>query len=180
MIRLLFLLLLLVSTTAAAAARMYQWQDPDSKSIQFSGVPPAWYRGPDGGPRVRVYEGGKLIDDTYVRLSPEDDRSMRDMAFRALQEEQQVEAIKRLERAARREESRREQAQREALKAQAKTEQSETTEAPPAVLPDSLDPEMVDRLKAIIAEYDRADTTGASRAPSGSVPGASPTTTPTY
>ncbi len=180
MIRLLFLLLLLVSTTAAAAARMYQWQDPDSKSIQFSGVPPAWYRGPDGGPRVRVYEGGKLIDDTYVRLSPEDDRSMRDMAFRALQEEQQVEAIKRLERAARREESRREQAQREALKAQAKTEQSETTEAPPAVLPDSLDPEMVDRLKAIIAEYDRAGTAGASRAPSGSVPEAPPATTTTY
>jgi hypothetical protein len=180
MIRLLFLLLLLMST--AAAARMYQWQDPNSKSIQFSGVPPAWYRGPDGGPRVRVYEGGKLIDDTYVRLSPEDDRSMRDMAFRALQEEQQVEAIKRLERAARREESRREQAQREALKAQAKTEQSDTTEAPPDVLPEALDPEMVDRLKAIIAEYDRADTAGGSRAPSESVPEASSTTgtTPTY
>ncbi len=169
MIRLLFLLLLLTSTAAATAARMYQWQDADSKSIQFSGVPPAWYRGPDGGPRVRVYEGGKLIDDTYVRLSAEDDRNMRDTAFRALQEEQQVEAIKRLERAARREESRREQAQREASKAQAKTEKSETTEAPPAVLPDSLDPEMVGRLKAIIAEYDRAGTVG------GSVPEAPPT-----
>jgi hypothetical protein len=179
MIRLMLLLLLLISTATATAARMYQWQDPNSKSIQFSGVPPAWYRGPDGGPRVRVYEGGKLIDDTYVLLSAENDRDMRDMAFRALQEEQQLEAIKRLERAARREESRRQQAQRDALKSQAKAEQPNTTAAPPDVLPESLDPEMVDRLKAIIAEYDRADTAGGSRAPSGLVPEASSTTTTT-
>ena len=106
MTRLLLLLLLMVST--AAAARMYQWQDPNSKSIQFSGEPPAWYRSAAPGPRVRVYDGGKLVDDTYIQLSPEDDRSMRDIAFRALQEEQQLEAIKRLERTARREDSRRE------------------------------------------------------------------------
>ena len=81
---------------------------------------------------------------------------MRELAFRALQEEQQVEAIKRLERAARLEESRREQAQREAARAQAKIEQqSDTSEAPPEVLPESLSAEEVDRLKAIIAGYDR-------------------------
>jgi hypothetical protein len=154
MTRLLLLLLLLVST--AAGARMYQWQDPISSSIQFSGVPPAWYRSPEGGPRVRVYDGGKLVDDTYIQLSDEDSRSMRELAFRALQEEQQVEAIKRLERAARREENRREQAEREASRAQAKSEQSDTSEAPPEVLPDSLSAEEVSRLKAIIAGYDRA------------------------
>lgn len=153
MTRLFFLLLLLVSTTAGA--RMYQWQDPHTRSVQFSGVPPAWYRSPGGGPRVRVYDGGKLVDDTSIPLSGADSASMRELAFRELQEERQLDAIKRLERAARREQQRQEQAEREALKAQAKREQSDTSEAPPEVLPDSLSADEVSRLKAIIAEYDR-------------------------
>ena len=178
MTRLLFLLLLLLST--AASARMYQWQDPHSKSIQFSGVPPAWYRSAenDPQPRVRVYEGGKLIDDTYIQLSPEDNKSMREIAFRALEEEQQLEAIKRLERAARREDSRRERARREALKAQAGSEGSDTTGAPPDVLPESLDPEMVDRLKSIISEYDRSNEGTRIQTPENSAPPAA--TAPTY
>jgi len=153
MARLLILLLLLLST--AAGARMYQWQDPHSKSMQFSGVPPAWYRDAQSGPRVRVYEGGQLIDDTAIPLSLEDDRSMREIAFRALEKEQQLEAIKRLERAALREESRREQARREALNAQASSEQSDTTEAAPEILQESLDADEVSKLKAILAEFDR-------------------------
>jgi hypothetical protein len=172
MTRLLFLLLLLVST--AAGARMYQWQDPISKSVQFSGVPPTWYRSPEGGPRVRVYDGGTLVDDTYIQLSDEDSKSMRDQAFRAHQEEKQVEAIKRLERAAQREESRREQARREALRAQAKREQqSDTSEAPPEVLPESLDAEEVRRLKSILSEYDRVNSPGVRRATTEAVPGES-------
>jgi hypothetical protein len=172
MTRLLLLLLLLVSS--AAGARMYQWQDPNSNSIQFSGVPPAWYRSPGDGPRVRVYDGGQLVDDTYIELSPEDNQSMRDIAFRALEEEQQLEAIKRLERAARREDSRREQAQREALKAQAATgsEASDPSEAPPEVLPESLDPAMVERLKSIISQYDRANSGVADQAPADAPPAA--------
>ena len=180
MTRLLCLLLLLLST--AAGARMYQWQDPHSKSVQFSGVPPAWYRGLQSGPRVRVYEGGKLIDDTTIRLSPEDDRSMRDMAFRALEEEQQLEAIKRLDRAALREDSRRQQVQREALKSQASSEQSATTEAAPEILPESLDADEVSRLKAILAEFDR--TNGAIAVPLSTEPppakSSTTGTTPTY
>ncbi len=173
MTRLLFLLLLLIST--AAGARMYQWLDPHSKSMQFSGVPPAWYRGLQSGPRVRVYDGGKLIDDTTIPLSLEDDRSMRDMAFRALEEEQQLEAIKRLERAALREESRREQARREALKAQAGGEQSDTIEAPPEVLPESLDADEVSKLQAILAEFDR--TSGTTAAPLSTKPPPAESTT---
>jgi len=178
MIRLLFLVLLLVSTSAGA--RMYQWQDPHSKSVQFSGVPPAWYRSPGGGPRVRVYEAGQLVDDTYTRLSPEDDKSMREIAFRALEEEQELEAIKRLERAARREESRREQARREALKAQASNEGSDTTEAPPPVLPENLDPEMVERLKSIISRYDRATSNSAVALPAETSPPAADGGVSTY
>ena len=178
MSRLLFVLLLLVATTASA--RMYQWQDPHTKSVQFSGVPPAWYRSPEGGPRVRVYEGGKLVDDTYIRLSPEDNQSMRELAFRVLEEEQEREAIKRLERAARREQARREQEEREAARALAETQTSDTTEAPPQVLPEDLDPEMVGRLKAIISAYDRANP-GAPPAPGAATPPATGgTATTTY
>lgn len=153
MIRLMLLLLLVISTTASA--RMYQWQDPISKSVQLSGVPPAWYRSPEGGPQVRVYEGGKLVDDTSIPLSFEDSARMRELAFRALQEEQQLEAIKRLERAARREKNRRERERREALREQAESEKSDTSEAPPEVLTDALTDDEVRRLKAIISEYDR-------------------------
>lgn len=174
MARLLFLLLLLLST--AAGARMYQWQDPHSKSMQLSGVPPAWYRGLQGGPRVRVYEGGTLIDDTSILLSPEDDRSMRDVAFRALEEEQQLEAIKRLERAALREESRREQVRREALKAQASSEQSDTAGVAPEILPESLDADEVNKLKAILAEFDRAGGLIVLPPSTGPLPATSPTT----
>ena len=146
--------------------------------MQFSGEPPAWYRSPGSGPRVRVYDGGTLVDDTQIRLSVEDDKSMRETAFRALQEEQQLEAIKRLERTARREESRRQQEERDAERAQTKTaEVSDTTESPPEVLPESLDPEMVERLKSIIADYDRAGDSAAIQTPEGSPP---PATASTY
>lgn len=175
---LLFVLLLLAATSASA--RMYQWHDPDSKSVQFSGVPPAWYRSTEGGPRVRVYDGGKLVDDTYIRLTAQDNRSMRDSAFRVLEEEQQQEAIKRLERAARREQVRSEQEAREASKAVAEVEQSDTTQAPPEILPESLDPAMVGRLKAIISAYDRANTDEVEGAPPAAPIGGAAKATPTY
>lgn len=155
MIRLLLIALMLLST--AASARMYQWQDPHSKSVQFSGVPPAWYRSLEGGPRVRVYEGGRLVDDTEIELNSEQSAAMRELAFKALQEERQVLAIKRFERAARIEESRREQEQRAAARQAAAQAQSSTDQAPPEVLPESLAPEEVNRLKEIIAEYDRVN-----------------------
>jgi len=178
MIRLSLLLLLLVST--AAGARMYQWQDPQRRSVQFAGVPPAWYRSPEGGPRVRVYDGGKLVDDTYIPLSEDDSRVMRDMAFRVLEEDQQLEAIKRLQRAALREEGRREQARREAARLEAAAnaaEQSATDEAPPEVLSESLDAEMVGRLKDIIAEYDRTNGAAEGQGDTESAPAKSKAST---
>ena len=168
MTRLLLIALMLVS--CAASARMYQWQDPQSRSMQLSGVPPAWYRSPEGGPRVRVYEGGRLVDDTYIQLSDEQSATMRELAFKALQEERQVLAIKRLERAARVEESRREQERRAAEREQAAKAKSSTDQAPPDVLPESLDPEQVRRLKEIIAEFDRTNGPGVSEIAPQSAP----------
>lgn len=77
-------LLLALSALAFAApaeARMYQWVNPDSGRTQFSGQPPAWYRAATGGPRVFVFENGKLIDDTAVRVSEEHRMLLRQEAF---------------------------------------------------------------------------------------------------
>ncbi len=66
-----------------AQARMYQWINPSSGNTQLSGTPPTWYRGPQGGPRVLVFERGKVIDDTAI-LVPEGMRDeLRSQAFQA-------------------------------------------------------------------------------------------------
>ncbi len=62
-------------------ARMYQWVEPGSNSTQLSGKPPAWYRSANGGPRVFVFENGRLIDDTGVRVSDDVRQLMRQQAF---------------------------------------------------------------------------------------------------
>lgn len=49
--------------TAHCAERMYQWTDPSTGRTHFSGRPPHWYRKGDG-PRVLVFEDGRLVDDT--------------------------------------------------------------------------------------------------------------------
>ncbi len=74
-------LLLLVATTAWA--RMYQWVDPRSGTVQLSGSPPAWYRGTQAGPRVFVFENGRLVDDTARAVEPDEAAALRAGAFGA-------------------------------------------------------------------------------------------------
>ena len=57
-----------VILAAAAEARMYQWTSPASGRVQLAGSPPGWYRGPDAGPRVLVFENGELVDDTAIAV----------------------------------------------------------------------------------------------------------------
>ncbi len=64
---------------------MYQWINPSSGNTQLSGNPPTWYRSPQsgGGPRVLVFERGKVIDDTAIAV-PEGTRDeLRSQAFQA-------------------------------------------------------------------------------------------------
>ena len=66
-----------------AQARMYQWINPSSGNTQLAGNPPTWYRSPQGGPRVLVFERGKAIDDTAI-VVPEGTRGeLRSQAFQA-------------------------------------------------------------------------------------------------
>lgn len=55
---------LLAGAPSAQAEKMYQWVDPNTGTVQLAGKPPPWFRSATPGPRVRVYEHGKVIDDT--------------------------------------------------------------------------------------------------------------------
>lgn len=73
-----------------ADARMYQWANPHSGTVQLSGTPPAWYRAATSGPRTLVFEDGQLIDDTGVGVSEPHRLALRDDAFGQTQSPAQV------------------------------------------------------------------------------------------
>jgi hypothetical protein len=62
-------------------AQMYQWADPETGTTQLSGKPPAWYRSAEGGPRVFVFNRGKIVDDTGIEVSDGKRISLRTKAF---------------------------------------------------------------------------------------------------
>ena len=64
-----------------ADARMYQWEQPQSGRIQLSGHAPAWYRSAHAGPRVLVFDNGKLIDDTSVNVGEVQRQWLREQAL---------------------------------------------------------------------------------------------------
>ncbi len=78
--RILFLSILLLFSPHSLA-RMYQWVETDSGTTQLSGKPPSWYRSGETGPRVLVFEKGRLVDDTDIKLSREAQRELRKRAF---------------------------------------------------------------------------------------------------
>ena len=83
------LLVVVILLSGNVYARMYQWSDPDSGSTQFSGKPPAWYRSVTGGPRVFVFDNGRLIDDTAVEISDAKRQRLRQWAFVLGEEDRQ-------------------------------------------------------------------------------------------
>jgi hypothetical protein len=68
---------------------MYQWVEPGVDTTQLSGKPPAWYRSTAGGPRIFVFENGRLIDDTGIEVSDEVRQRMRQEAFILAEEDRQ-------------------------------------------------------------------------------------------
>ncbi len=174
---LLVLALSFLCATAAQAARLYQWVSPETGTLQLSGKPPPWYRSADGGPRVRVYERGVLVDDTAMNIPEEHRQALREAAFRSSGAAEQSQALRKLDQMARR------QAAREAEQARRTRQASAQPPAPPAQSPQSgekgqsagssdflgdsgqLDAATVQQLKAIITEWDRRNTREATPAP---------------
>ena len=64
-----------------AEARMYQWEHLQSGRIQLSGQAPAWYRSVHPGPRVLVFDNGKLVDDTAVQVGEPQRQFLREKAL---------------------------------------------------------------------------------------------------
>ena len=83
-----FFILILMTTNVEA--RMYQWIEESAGTTQLSGKPPTWYRNVAGGPRVFVFDNGRLIDDTAVQVSDEVRQRMRQQAFILAEEERQA------------------------------------------------------------------------------------------
>ena len=83
------LLILFFLYTSFVDARMYQWVEPGVETTQLSGKPPAWYRSTAGGPRVFVFENGRLIDDTAIDVSDEVRQRLRQEAFIIAEEDRQ-------------------------------------------------------------------------------------------
>jgi hypothetical protein len=92
MLRVLFISLILFSSSGHA--RMYQWVEPDSGTTQLSGKPPAWYRSAEGGPRIFVFERGRIIDDTSIEVSNKQRELLRQSAFIKVEEDREAASAK--------------------------------------------------------------------------------------
>lgn len=154
----------IITLSIPAHARMYQWVDAETGNVRLSGKPPAWYRSGEHGPRVLVFENGRLVDDTAVILAPEQRKAYREAAFLEVDLRREQDAVRKLERAALREARRRQEVKRE-LSAQVNQgsdaeEKSAIDDGnPPAsaepTSPEVIDGNMVEQLKAIISAWDR-------------------------
>ena len=79
------LIALIVLGANRVEARMYQWSNEATGTVQLSGTPPAWYRSASSGPRVFVFDNGVLIDDTAVPVSEDHRQLLRSNAFGPLE-----------------------------------------------------------------------------------------------
>ena len=137
-----------LGSSLEAEARIYQWIDPVTGSIQMAGKPPAWYRSNWAGPRVRVLENGQLVDDTDIEVSEDEMQALREEAFRQ-SVAQELEALKRLEADKLKEDERSQRlSQLEELDLSVEEEESEE------VLPNSVSENTIEQLKDLIQQWD--------------------------
>jgi hypothetical protein len=131
------------------AARMYQWVDPHTGRTHMAGKPPGWYRSSDAhGPRVLVFENGKLVDDTARSVSVNESSTLRDDALHAAAQAAQDQT------AAATSASEQTDSQTPALLRTLLGKGTSTTEGGSPASPVD-DAAAVDRLKAMIGDWER-------------------------
>jgi hypothetical protein len=96
--KILLIILPLLLISLFAQARMYQWVDPDTNTTQLSGKPPYWYRNGEPGPRVIIFDNGKVIDDTGIPVSDVENEKFRQQAL-VIVEQDRLSAIEKLRQA---------------------------------------------------------------------------------
>ena len=144
--------------SAPAFARMYQWLESGSGVVRLSGDPPPWYRNGRKGPRILVFENGRLVDDTAIELPREQEEKMRNSAFREVDLKREEGAVKKLERAALREarqnEIRQAKIQEDSESPVSRQPAPEETKEPKMTAED-LDSKSVEQMKKLIEEWDK-------------------------
>ena len=135
----------------AVEARMYQWINPASGRTQLSGKPPAWYRGKTEGPRVFVFENGRFIDDTAREVSEMERQSLRTQAFERVGQQPIIS----------KDESN--TPQKTALPMDAPPAAQDTPEAHSPSLKEQTPTTLIERLKKIIADWDKRKEEEAKR-----------------
>lgn len=146
------MMVLALGLGAPVSARMYQWVDPASGTTQLSGKPPTWYRSASGGPRVFVFENGRVVDDTAIDLGDTEREHLRQQAFLKVEQDRTAAREKLLE--AKRLKATFDRQEQEA-------ELSAGTEAPepaPAIEPEpTADDEApsAEQLRALIADWEK-------------------------
>ena len=128
----------------------------------MSGEPPSWYRSGNDGPRVLVFENGYLVDDTSILVSSSRSRALRSAAFDELKRRRTLEAVERIAQGRAREKDRElaDEQERSLVprSVEVATESAKTlSEATVGALPDQLDAAAIERLKSIIAEFDKSN-----------------------
>jgi len=150
------LFILLIQFGTVAAARMYQWTDPDTGTTQLSGKPPSWYRDGEGGPRVLVFDNGRLVDDTGISLSAPETERLRQQALIQAEQDRQA-AMEKLLQAKRQKaaldmQDQDTQAVEDVPAEQEPGRNTAEAEQPPPGAPDA------EELRALIEQYDRLRT----------------------
>ncbi len=166
-------LILLLSVASIAEARMYQWTEPGVDTTQLSGKPPAWYRSAGGGPRVFVFENGRLIDDTAVAVSNEVRQRMRQQAFILAEEDRQA-AKEKIAKAEELKQKYKSSESEESIREDVDKKESAIELITDALFPDKDQDEIqetdskpdksMEELKAMIAEWEKAQTESAKQA----------------
>jgi|SaaInlStandDraft_2_1057019.scaffolds.fasta_scaffold106092_2 hypothetical protein len=142
----------------ATLARMYQWHEGANGTVQLSGEPPSWYRSGRVGPRVLVFDGGFLVDDTSIDVSVLRRVALRKHAFDEVEERRALADLKALQEAEERELRARARAARLAKRREATRARQATSAEPESeeiALPEALGQAGIARLKAIITAFDQ-------------------------
>jgi len=153
-------------------ARMYQWTEAGTGSTQLSGKPPMWYRSATSGPRVFVFDNGRLIDDTSVEVDEEVRQQLRQRAFALVEEDQQKAKDKLAKSLELKEKYDEDKSQRSELNSSEEEHQEAVVEeeryvdeGPIDDLPDDADSEnTVENLRKLITEWENAQTESAKKA----------------
>ncbi len=164
-----FLLALLIVISMSADARMYQWTESDSGTTHFSGKPPVWYRSSAGGPRVYVFDNGRLIDDTAIEVDDDVRHQLRQQAF-VLVEQDREDARKKnakalelkqkyvKEKPKQSDESRQRESEQESLDQMLEDEAIATQDEAEEETEDSSNKKLEDELRAMIADWEKSQT----------------------